>query len=443
MIFLGAAGTVQAGSQTYPSERNHKYSLEDFYALALERADQIKISEENLYIAQQGKDKARAALLPVLSAFWNYTRYSEREVSPSGFTTQPDSTISWGARLDQTLSLSGREFTAFAISGETVAKSRLDLNSFKEGYLLTVASAYYDVLKSAKALEIAQTNRDRLTKHRDAAAVRLRVGEATKTDLLRAEAELAGAQSELIRATNNYRLTKTVISRTVGLTGDYDIVKTESVPDPDSLIQGCAVTDLDCLKEIALSERDDMRALALQKKIAEDEVVYARGSYWPTVSAEGVYTRVENDPSSSFEIKERLYGGIKFNFPFFEGGLRRAEVREAKARQRQAELTYEDLKKTLFVDVENAYLDYVTQKGILESLDEQVIYATDNFNAVSKQFEHGLADSIDVVDANTLLVNAERERANALFDYHLSILKVKRATGTLLTTVLNQLARGT
>ena len=43
-------------------------------------------------------------------------------------------------------------------------------------------------------------NVGRLTKHRDAASVRLKVGEVTKTALLRAEAELSGAQSEEIKA---------------------------------------------------------------------------------------------------------------------------------------------------------------------------------------------------------------------------------------------------
>ena len=99
-------------------------------------------------------------------------------------------------------------------------------------------------------------------------------------------------------------------------------------------------------------------------------------------------------------------------------------------------LPYEDYKKSIGVEVQSAYLDLVTQKGILKYLEDQVVYARDNFNAVSKQFEFGLAQSLDVMDANTLLVTAERNLAEAVYDYQVAILRMKKATGTLLKTVI-------
>ncbi len=50
--------------------------------------------------------------------------------------------------------------------------------------------AYYDTLSDDKLSQIAQTNVKRVKKYRDAAATRLKVGEITKTVLLRVEAEL-------------------------------------------------------------------------------------------------------------------------------------------------------------------------------------------------------------------------------------------------------------
>jgi outer membrane protein len=127
---------------------------------------------------------------------------------------------------------------------------------------------------------------------------------------------------------------------------------------------------------------------------------------------------------------------LSLNFPFFEGGLTRAQVNEARARERQSGLLYDDLKKSIGVEVQGAYLDLVTQKGILKYLEDQVVYARDNFNAVSKQFEFGLAQSLDIMDANTLLVTAERSLVQAVYDYQVAILRMKKATGTLLKTVI-------
>src|SRR4030066_2533177 len=331
-----------------------EFSLEELYSLALKNSETIKISEEDLYISEREKERAMAVLLPKLSAFGKHTQYSDEKRSATSIL-QPEYSTSWGLRLDQSLSLSGRELTALKMAKETIVKSGFDLDNVKEGYLLSVASAYYDLLKSKKAAEIARANVDRLTKHRDAAQTRLKVGEVTKTVLLRAEAELLGAQSEMIKAENNLKFTKTVLARTVGISGDYDVKEEQQPSVLNILTPDCR---LDCFKGIALSERVELKAVELQKKIAENEVTYTKGLYWPTLSVEGVYSRREDNPSSSFAIKENIYGTLKLNFPFFEGGLRVAEVRQSRARLRQAEYRLSDLKHFINWEVEAPFLNF-------------------------------------------------------------------------------------
>ncbi len=129
-------------------------------------------------------------------------------------------------------------------------------------------------------------------------------------------------------------------------------------------------------------------------------------------------------------------------FPFFEGGLRRAETQEAMAKQRQSEYALGDLKKSISVEVENAYLDYIAQKGILKSSGDQVAFARDNYNAVSKQFDFGLAQSIEVMDANTVLVTAETQFIQALYNYQQSVIKIKRVAGMLLKSITDTTTEG-
>jgi outer membrane protein len=406
------------------------YSLEDLYQIALKNSEKVKITEENIRIAEAGKDKAVAGLLPRLSAFGGYVAYTDNKyaMTASGPTvTQPDGAKSWGVKLDQTLYMNGREFRNLAISKDNLQKSRYDLDSVREDYLLSVSFAFYDVLKAKKALEIADANLERLRKYRDAAATRLRIGEVTKTVLLRAEGELSGALSDQIKAANALALTKAVLARVAGINGEYSLKET---------YPGDAQTGT--LKEFqatAEKSRSELKSLELQKKIAEDQVSSAKSGYWPTVSVTAGYTGQDQSPTPATLVQDSTYGGVSLNYPFFEGGLRRAEVNEAKTKQRQSELAYRDALKSVQIDVQNAYLDLATQKGIVKFLQDQLVFARDNFNAVSKQFDFGLAHSIDVIDANNLLLSAERQLADATYNYHLSILKLKRATGQLIETV--------
>ena len=420
-----------------------EYTLEDLYSIALERSERIKISAEDVVIAEKTKDKAISLLMPRLSANSSYVRFSDTKLGDNKTYIQPLDRTGLEVRLDQSASLGGREITAFRITKDNIQKSKQDLYSVKESYMLNVTAAYYDTLRIDKLLQIAQANVDRVKKYRDAAATRLKVGEITKTVLLRAEAELSGAQSELIRTDNNYKLAKTILSRIVGLEGDYKLKEGYQSLDVVSgqleafVIEGCQAMEVECLKGKATSERADLKALQIQKKIAEDQVTFAKGSYWPTLAVEGAYIKRDETYETGGLVKDSVYGGVRLSFPFFEGGLRVAEVQEADAKRRQVDYAYADLKKTIDVEVETAYLDHLTQKGLLKSLTDQYIFAKENYNAVSKQFDFGLASSLDVLDANTALLEAERQLANVIYLYQFSSLRLKRATGVLLSTILN------
>jgi len=402
-----------------------EYTLDDLYRIALAHSEIVKVAEENLVISEIGKDKAFSYLLPRLTATGDVTQYSEKKFSDAGSLIQPESGSSWGVQLNQTVSLSGRELTALGISRQFVTKSKYDVTAVREDYLLRfVASAYYNVLMARKVLEIAESNLERLSKYRDAAEKRLRIGEVTKTALLRAEGELSGAKSDRLQAQNGLELAVAVLARNVGIKDDF------------TLREGAAaegeVPAVNVFRERAFAMRADLKSMEVQKQIAADQIKYAEGAFWPTVSASAGYVGFDQHPPTSGLNRESIYGGVALNFPIFDGGLRRAEVSEAKARERQAAFFYEDLKKGIGIEVQTAYLDLVTQKGILQFLDDQLAFARDNYQAVARQFDFGLSNSLDVLDANTLLVSAETKAVSAVYNYRLALLRMKKATGTLL-----------
>ena len=440
-IFIAGFFWLTLVSAGFPGQ----YTLEDLYAIALARSERVKISEEDLAIARTGKDKAVSALLPKISGLGNYTGYKDQKISDTGSLVQPDEASGWSLRLDQSVSMSGREITALKAARDNIKKSDFDLFAMKEAYILSVTNAYYDVLKASRLVEIQKQNVDRLTKYRDAASVRLKVGEVTKTALLRGEAELSGARSDLVKAQNLLRFTKAVLKRVVGLEDEFEIIDTHrtgtaglkdiSEGNGDPVIGNCPKLDLTCLRDMAQNQRAELKSSAIQKDIAASQVTYTRGSYWPTLAVEGVFAQKNETPATSGLIRDNVYGGVKIVFPFFEGGLRVAEVQEAESKKRQTDYAHLDLKKTVTVEVESSYLDFVTQKGILKSLEDQWVFAEDNYKAVAKQFEFGLAQSIDVMDANTLLVTAERQLIDALYQFQQAVVRLKRATGTLLASV--------
>lgn len=408
-----------------------EYSLGDLYRIALARSEKLKAAEENLAIAETGSEKALSYLLPRLTAAGGLTQYTETKHSATGSVIQSERVSSWGLRVDETFSLSGRELTALGMAKHNVAKSRLDLAAVREDYLLRqVAAAFYNVLMARKNLEIADANLERLKKHRDAAQQRLKIGEVTRTALLRAEGELSGANSDRLQAENGLELALAVLASNCGIKGGFTLREAPAAEGE--------VPALIAFQEQAFAGRADLRSMEVQKQIAADQIRFNEGAFWPSVTVSGVYAGADQYPPQSSLNRASVYGGMALNFPFFEGGLRKAEVAEAKARERQAGLLYEEMKKAVEIEVQTAYLELVTQRGVIRFLNDQLAFARENYRAVARQFEFGLSNSLDVMDANTLLASAERKAAAADYGYQLALLRIKKATGTLLASVVGK-----
>ena len=411
-----------------------QYSLDDLYRIALMRSERIKISEENLYIAEGTREKAFSVLVPRFSAFGNYTRYSEEKTLANlGTDIQPEWTTAWGVRFDQSFTLNGKGLIGLRIAEDSIKKNKYDLNAVKEEYLFTVTAAYYDLLKVAKVVDIAIANVERLLAHRNAVNVQLKIETVTKTALYRAEAELSKSKADLINAKNRLRLAKTVLARIVGLEKDYKIEEPEF--KKDSSLEN----DLELLKQEALFDRAEIKSLAIEKKISEDEIKFYKSDYWPTVSVEGVYTKMDQQPYASMLNKESISIGVLLNFTIFDGGLRKAQIKESIAKKRQAKLAEQDMSKEIAIQVQEAYLDLHTQTSVLKSLEDQLSFARENYNAVTKQFKYGRANSINAMDANTLFVTSEIRLLEARYNRRLAGLRLNRARGNFLEEIISRL----
>ncbi len=168
---------------------------------------------------------------------------------------------------------------------------------------------------------------------------------------------------------------------------------------------------------------------------------YEKGDYWPTLDLEGGYN--ENDISfgrpngqdGDYDT-ENAYIQAQLTFTLYDGGLRRAQVNQALAKERQAKDALAGQKKEVVLQATQSFLEFQTAKNALINLEDELKSAQENYNAVQMQFKYGMADSIDIMDANSLLVDAERRISNAEYTYYLSILKIIYTQGDILTTLL-------
>lgn len=425
----GAPGKGIANALAPPPK---SYTIYDMYRIALKRAERIKISEENLQLAELDREKALSVLFPGLTAFGDYTRYSQEETA-GDFTIQPESRASWGFKAGQSFTLNGKELIALKIAEEIIEKRTFDVNSAREAYLFLVAEAYFGVLKAQKRVEIGVANVNRLKTYKEAVSARLKVEAVTRTALFRSEAELSSARAALIRAENLLKLQESILSRLVGLETDFRLI------EPDVKVSAVSENQLGMLKQEAYEVRSELKALGKQKTIAENQVRFNRSDYWPKVSLEGMYVNYDQNPGSGFTPDDSLSLTLGLRFSLYDGGLRSARIKEALTQKRMADLALADQKKQINVEIEAALLDMATQKGVYESVKDELTFARENYKAVTRQFDHGLSNSVDVMDANTVLVTSEVKLSEAYYNYQLAQVKLDRSRGTFLKRIIKQL----
>jgi outer membrane protein len=175
------------------------------------------------------------------------------------------------------------------------------------------------------------------------------------------------------------------------------------------------------------------------EKMALSQIKLEKSAYWPTVFLEGGYTYTEVDPKVFWPEEESVHGGVSVSVPIFDGGLRRASKGRAEADLEKARLAREGLEKDIRVEVEQAWRDLSSRLERRAAFCDKLAFAREDFIAVSRQFENGLATSIDKIDANTLFTQAAKELAVAEFECAIATLRLGKATGTFLETVMGVL----
>jgi outer membrane protein len=252
----------------------------------------------------------------------------------------------------------------------------------------------------------------------------------TQTDLLRTEAELSSARAEQVRLENERKVARASLARLVDLQASAEIVVPEIDGDTSAVRE---VLDVNELRRQALIQRAELAAAEATLEITDKQIQLAKSEYWPKVALEAAAIGFQQSPDPILD--DTAWVGASLNWIIYDGGLRKAQIAEARAVDRQAELTYRDLVKSISLEVEEAYRLFSTQQNTLSALQDQLKFAKENYSAVTKQFENGLANSVDVVDANTLLVTAQQQLVDAVLGLQWTRLGIDRARGTLRTDV--------
>jgi outer membrane protein len=163
---------------------------------------------------------------------------------------------------------------------------------------------------------------------------------------------------------------------------------------------------------------------------AEKDVEIARSDLSPTatLSLERSYSE---DLSTTYNEREKDILKATISWPFYSGGKKIAKVNKNHNLKVRKRLLLDNAIKTNNTNVASAWSNLLSSKSFLASVRSQVKASEIANEGISAEYERGSRTTLDVIQSNTLLLNAQISLANSERNYLLAQYNLLKSIGLL------------
>ena len=304
------------------------------------------------------------------------------------------------------------------------------LKKIEQEILLEAAKAHTEFLLNKKKVNINLTNIDLLERQVETDQNRLEKGEISLTDLAQSESSLSGARAKLISAQNDLVTSKANFEKIIGKKPSDNIqeIKEINLNLPSSLAMAY---------DISKSENPDLQIALFEFKQAKMDVIIAGSDLSPSATLS--YKIAEQDDVSA-TVKDRTQQTVTATatWPLFSGGSNLFNLRKAQELRNQKELLLADSKNKIETDVANAWSNYQSSKGVLESTRSQVKAAEIANEGITLEYESGTSrTTLEVIQSRTILLDSRLNLASSERNFLISQFSLLSAIGRLTAPQLN------
>ena len=409
---------------------NQSYATTLIQALSKAYKDNSKLNaeRENLEISKEEINEAKSDFLPsvTISGYVsneNTTKLTNRsgaDVQSTDVEPSQESIL-----IEQTLfqGLGGVANLKKSNIGLELSKSRL--KKAEQEILFEAIEAYTNLIINKKKVGINILNVNLIERQVENDKNRLERSEINLTDLAQSEASLAGANAKLIETQNQLITSKLNYEKTIGIINNYEDLRETYVFNyelPRSLASA---------NQIAKKENPDLNIAILELKLSQQDVLIAQSELSPSASLSYKITRTD-DTSSSYDETDKEILKAEASWPIFSGGKNIASLKKSKSLRQQKQLLLEDSKKSNKALVANAWSNFQSSKSFLTAIRSQVNAAEIANEGITIEYESGSGRStLDVIQSNSILLNAKINLVNSKRDFFLSQFKLLASIGRL------------
>jgi outer membrane protein len=418
LTVLAASGLVWGAAAA------HAEDLLDTYRQALRSDPQLRAAEAAFKATLENRPQSKAGLLPNIGLSGSVSRTERRdqiEDSTLYYTSK-----SYDLQLTQPLYRRDR-WIQLEQADSQIAQADAQFNSARQGLIVRVAQAYFNLLRAQDNLSFAQAEKKAIFQQLRQTKQRFEVGLTAITDVREAQARYDLSVSREIAAQNQVQVAQEALRELTGQAPGELVPLSEKMP----LVMP-QPADIKKWVKTALQQNLEVLAAEAGAQVARKEIERRRSGHYPTLDLTADYG-YDDTNFGGFRPSRADTGtvGVQLNIPIYQGGLITSQTRQAAHLLSQAQDQLDQQRRATVRNTRSAYLNVDAGISQVKALKQSVISSETALKATEAGFEVGTRTAVDVLNSQQELFGARRDYASARYDYILSTLQLKQAAGTL------------
>ena len=302
--------------------------------------------------------------------------------------------------------------------------AKLDVDNDKEAVILNTINAFANLYKSTLVITLIKESLVS-SRQRDSSFSDLeKNGLLARNDLLKTELQTSNIELSLLDAENNHKVAEVNMNLMLGLPEN-----TLLVADSSGSHQNISLKSFEEYENLALQNRNDIRALTFRKQAANSAIKIAKAEGYPTIALTGGY--IAAYVPNVVTITNAINAGIGVQYNLASLWKTNTKLDQAKARVAETEANEGQLNDAVRLQINRNYQNYLLSQKKIEVYNKALYQATENYRITKNKYDNSLVTTTDLLYAEVALLQAKLNLSNARVDALLAYYKLLQTAGLL------------
>ena len=403
------------------------WTLEEVKKIAFENNPDLKSARANYEAASKGISIALSGYLPHVDL---YAKFDQTTLpSPSaGATSQLGSSLPYKmatVTLHQTIFDFGKTLSKIGSSRAHSQEAEQEAISVRNAVELAVQRAFYDVQSTAQLIEVAKKGLGTFDETLRRTEVLVRTGAKPQFDLTQAKVEVAKAKLYLISAQNTHDFAAIALLNLMGIEDEIVFTLQDQGTPVEFSGVSAATLNQSNLVALAIQSRPELKKQLFALDASRDDYSGELRNYLPTISLEAWSGRYLPDYPPS--IAEAWGVGVVGTWHIFEGFETTFRAAQLSHKIDSQEALAQKDKLAITAEVTRGFKDLAKSEDSLLVANEALDSSKENLYLAQKRYEANVATILELLTAESSLLNSEAVAVTARYDHEISLATLRKA----------------